>query len=57
MRFAHSVRLRRAMNTTPQNTPVGNQPKLLDQVRATLRAKHYSIRTEQSYLNWIQGVR
>jgi integron integrase len=29
-------------------------PKLLDQVRATLRAKHYSIRTEKSYVDWIK---
>ncbi len=29
-------------------------PKLLDQVRATLRRKHYAYRTEQSYLHWIK---
>jgi integron integrase len=29
-------------------------PKLLDQVRAVLRAKHYSIRTEEAYLDWIK---
>lgn len=28
-------------------------PKLLDQVRAKLRLKHYSIRTEEAYVNWI----
>lgn len=28
--------------------------KLLDQVRATLRRKHYSIRTETSYVAWIK---
>ncbi len=28
--------------------------KLLDQVRDVLRLKHYSIRTEESYLNWIK---
>ena len=27
--------------------------KLLDQVRDALRLKHYSIRTEQAYVNWI----
>ncbi len=27
--------------------------KLLDQVRDTLRLKHYSIRTEQAYVGWI----
>jgi len=26
----------------------------LDQVRDVLRRKHYSIRTEQSYVDWIE---
>ena len=30
------------------------QPKLLDQVRSVLRIKHYSYRTEQSYILWIK---
>jgi integron integrase len=30
------------------------KPKLLDQVRRTLRTKHYSIRTEEAYVNWIK---
>ena len=29
-------------------------PKLLDQVREVIRMKHYSIRTEQSYVDWIK---
>jgi integron integrase len=29
-------------------------PKLLDQVREKLRVKHYAIRTEQSYVDWIK---
>jgi hypothetical protein len=29
-------------------------PKLLDQVRDKLRVKHYSIRTEQTYVDWIK---
>jgi len=28
--------------------------KLLDRVRGTIRRKHYSIRTEQSYVAWIR---
>lgn len=28
------------------------KPKLLDQVREKIRLRHYSIRTEQSYLDW-----
>jgi integron integrase len=31
-----------------------NPPKLLDRVRTTLRIKHYSIRTEEAYVNWIR---
>jgi integron integrase len=31
-----------------------NKPKLLDQVRDVLRRKHYSIRTEQSCIDWIK---
>lgn len=40
-----------------QNTSVSNSensPKLLDQVRAKIRLKHYSIRTEQAYTDWIK---
>jgi len=29
-------------------------PRLLDQVREALRLRHYSLRTEQSYLGWIK---
>ena len=29
-------------------------PKLLDQVREVIRTKHYSLRTEQAYVNWIK---
>jgi len=31
-----------------------DKPKLLDQVRITLRANHYSTKTEEAYLNWIK---
>lgn len=34
--------------------PEQNKPKLLDLVRDTIRLKHYSIRTEQSYIDWIR---
>lgn len=34
--------------------PSSSSPKLLDQVRQRLRVKHYSIRTEEAYLNWIK---
>lgn len=31
-----------------------NKPRLLDQVRQVIRIKHYSLRTEESYINWIK---
>ena len=37
-------------STTEPSSP----PKLLEQVRAHLRVKHYSIRTERSYVDWIK---
>lgn len=36
-----------------ENTTI-KSPKLLDQVRDKLRVKHYSIRTEQTYVDWIK---
>jgi len=38
----------------PTNTSPAEAPKLLDQVRGKIRLKHYSIRTEQAYLDWIK---
>jgi site-specific recombinase XerD len=29
-----------------------SQPKLLDQVRDAIRARHYSLRTEEAYVRW-----
>ncbi|MFA5922226.1 MAG: integron integrase [Methylococcaceae bacterium] len=41
---------------TPQPIPLDQvkAPKLLDQVRDKIRLKHYSIRTEQTYVDWIK---
>jgi len=30
------------------------EPKLLDQVCAAIRVRHYSIRTEKAYVSWIR---
>jgi hypothetical protein len=38
----------------PDKSTTANPPRLLDQVRDKLRVKHYSIRTEESYLGWIK---
>jgi integron integrase len=32
----------------------GSGPRLLDQVRELIRVRHYSIRTEQAYVQWIR---
>jgi integron integrase len=34
--------------------PRVQQPRLLEQVRAALRIKHYSLRTEETYVQWIR---
>lgn len=34
----------------------GTKPKLLDQVREAIRTRHYSWRTEQTYVQWIKRV-
>jgi integron integrase len=42
------------MNHTPKTTPGAAQPpRLLDQVRAAIKARHYSPRTEKAYSDWI----
>ena len=33
---------------------VAQAPKLLDRVRAAIRARHYSLRTEEAYVGWIR---
>ena len=38
----------------PTTAAVASSPKLLDRVRWHLRVKHYSIRTEQAYVDWIR---
>ncbi|MGR8932870.1 MAG: phage integrase N-terminal SAM-like domain-containing protein [Gammaproteobacteria bacterium] len=35
------------------SAPQGAEPKLLDRVRDKIRLKHYSMRTEKTYLDWI----
>lgn len=41
-----------SFTTSPVSAP---EPKLLEQVRHRLRIKHYSLRTERSYLAWIRN--
>ena len=36
------------------SSSANRKPKLLDQVRETIRRKHYSLRTEAAYIDWIK---
>ena len=40
------------MDANPQPIASSQKPKLLDQVKNTCRLRHYSIRTEQAYVQW-----
>ena len=48
------------MSYDGEQTPIsagpaaGREPRLLEQVRARMRLKHYSLRTEDAYLYWIR---
>ena len=42
------------MNFSSHANPDQKQPKLLDQVRSAIRLRHYSIRTEEAYIQWIR---
>ena len=42
------------MATSVPGKDESHKPKLLDEVRAVLRRKHYSLRTEEAYVDWIR---
>jgi integron integrase len=42
------------LTTTGELRDAVRKPKLLDLVRTELRTKHYSIKTEESYISWIK---
>lgn len=42
------------MDNFVKNKSNDKKPKLLDQVRQVIRIKHYSMRTEESYISWIK---
>ncbi len=39
---------------SPASPPIPTPPRLLDRVREAIRARHYSRRTEESYVLWIK---
>src|SRR6266496_2671862 len=50
----NSARFEMIALVIPSNATIASSPKLLDRVRWHLRVKHYSIRTEQAYVEWIR---
>ena len=55
MNHVHSVRgVLQDQQQGYSSVPATEKPKLLDQVRSTIRTKHYSIRTEETYAGWIK---
>ncbi len=42
------------MSSNPPEAQSQQKPKLLDQVRSAIRIRHYSIRTEEAYVQWIK---
>ncbi len=48
----HEQDLFTAMSIPQPDVP--HKPKFLEEVRPALRLRHYSIRTEQTYLDWIR---
>jgi len=42
------------MSDNPATSTSPGKPKLLDRVRAAIRVRHYSLRTEQAYTDWIR---
>jgi Phage integrase, N-terminal SAM-like domain len=42
------------MRAVPRDDASVTQPRLLDQFRAVMRLRHYSPRTEETYINWVK---
>ena len=43
------------MVDTPKISAVATAPRLLDRLRVCIRAKHYSLRTEEAYVFWCRA--
>ncbi|MBL7074399.1 phage integrase N-terminal SAM-like domain-containing protein [candidate division KSB1 bacterium] len=42
------------MSPFSQNYTVKKKSKILDQIHSAIRTRHYSLRTEEAYVNWIK---
>jgi hypothetical protein len=52
--FTGENALKGVTDTVITPSPEPRKPKLLDRVREAIRLKHYSLRTEKTYLDWIR---
>ncbi|MSO21961.1 MAG: hypothetical protein EXQ58_01630 [Acidobacteria bacterium] len=43
-----------AQRPVATHLPEAQTPKLLDRVRDAIRARHYSLRTEEAYVGWVR---
>ena len=43
-----------AVNPLPELVDVSAPPRLLDRMREAIRVRHYSIRTEDTYVDWVR---
>ena len=41
-------------SSTPDPAPGSGGPKLITRLRSAVRARHYSARTEESYVGWVK---
>jgi integron integrase len=48
------IAFRRPETGQPSDNSAGSRPRLLELVRAALRTRHYSPRTEKAYIGWIR---
>jgi site-specific recombinase XerD len=53
-RVVYSVTPPDSLPVREATPPTSQQPRLLDRVRAVIRARHYSRRTEKAYAAWIR---
>lgn len=55
MQFSgNTIYLVAGLNVIARNNNAPGKPKLLEQVRIFMRARRYSLRTEQAYLDWMR---
>lgn len=56
MLLANSTPEKSGANTPSVEGPPPGEPRLLDRLRARIRFKHDSIRTEQTYVDWVRRL-